>query len=58
MEGAAVAQICTINEIPHLVIRIVSDKAEGTAVEDYNKFTPIVANNSFRIVEHIVKNLS
>lgn len=57
MEGAAVAQVCTVNEVPHLIIRTVSDKADGTAVQDYNKFTPIVANNSFKIVEHVVKNL-
>ncbi len=58
MEGAAVAQVCTVNEVPHLIIRTVSDKADGTAVQDYNKFTPIVANNSFKIVEHLVKNLN
>mgnify|MGYP001584314572 FL=1 len=46
MEGAAVAQVCVINEIPHLIVRTVSDKADGTAVEDYNTFTPIVAHNS------------
>lgn len=54
MEGAAVAQVCVVNETPHLIVRTVSDKADGTAVEDYNKFTPIVAHNSFRIVEWVV----
>jgi len=57
MEGASVGQVCSINEIPHLIIRTVSDKADGTAVEDYNKFTPIVAKNSFEIVGYIVKNI-
>ncbi len=57
MEGAAVAQVCTVNEVPHLIIRTVSDKADGTAVDDYNKFTPIIASNSFKIVESVVKNL-
>ncbi len=57
MEGAAVAQVCVINEVPHLIVRTVSDKADGTAVEDYNKFTPIVAHNSFKMVEWIVGKL-
>ncbi|HIG93923.1 TPA: 5'-methylthioadenosine/adenosylhomocysteine nucleosidase [Candidatus Woesearchaeota archaeon] len=57
MEGAAVAQVCVINEIPHLIVRTVSDKADGTAVQDYNQFFPIVANNSFKIVEFVVSHL-
>src|SRR3989338_2283008 len=55
MEGAAVAQVCNVNNIPHLIIRTVSDKANGTAVKDYNQFTPLVAENSFKIVEYLVK---
>ena len=58
MEGAAVAQVCVINEIPHLIVRTVSDKADGTAVQDYNQFFPIVANNSFKIVEFVVSHLN
>lgn len=54
MEGAAVAQVCVINEIPHLIVRTMSDKADGTAVEDYNRFFPIVAHNSFKIVQWVV----
>ena len=57
MEGAAVAQVANINNIPHLIVRTMSDKADGTAVEDYNKFRTIVASNSFKIVYHIIKNL-
>ena len=57
MEGASVAQVCIINEIPHLIIRTVSDKADGTAVQDYNTFFPIVAHNSFRIVDWVVKGI-
>ncbi len=55
MEGVAVAQVCVLNEIPHLIVRTMSDKADGTAAEDYNKFTPLVAHNSFKIVEWVVE---
>lgn len=57
MEGAAVAQVCHINEIPYLVVRTMSDNADGTAVKDYNKFTPIVASNSFKIVDNLLEHL-
>lgn len=57
MEGAAVAQVCVVNEIPHLIIRTVSDKADGTAVEDYNSFKDVVAVNSFKIVETVLRGL-
>ncbi len=56
MEGAAVAQVCHINEIPHLVIRTISDKADNSAVVDYNNFKNIVAKNSFKIVDFVLKN--
>ncbi len=55
MEGATVAQVCTINNIPHLIIRTISDQANGTAVKDYNAFKHIAAENSFKIVENIIQ---
>ncbi len=57
MEGAAVAQVCVMNEVPHVVIRTVSDKADGSAVADYNTFKSTVAHNSFAIVCHVVQHL-
>ena len=57
MEGAAVGQVCVVNNIPHLIIRTTSDKANESAVLDYNSFKSIVAMNSFKIVHHILKNL-
>lgn len=58
MEGAAVAQVCSINGVPHIIIRTVSDKADGTAVSDYNKFKALVAHNSFIIVKTIIEKLN
>lgn len=37
MEGAAVGQIAFINGIPYLIIRSMSDKADGNLSEDYEK---------------------
>lgn len=58
MEGAAVAQVCVVNEVPHLIVRTVSDKADGMAVEDYNRFFPLVAKNSLTMVEFLLKNIN
>ena len=38
MEGAAVAQVCAEHQIPCLVIRTVSDRADGKAGKDFSVF--------------------
>ena len=38
MEGGAIAQVCSLNNIPFLIVRTMSDKANGDAVSDFNKF--------------------
>ncbi len=57
MEGAAIAQVCTLNKVPFLIVKTISDKADGTAVKDFNKFLPIAAKNSFNVVRTILQNL-
>jgi len=54
MEGASVAQVCTVNKVPFLIIRTISDKADAEASINFNKFLPKVAKNSFFMVRHIL----
>jgi 5'-methylthioadenosine/S-adenosylhomocysteine nucleosidase len=54
MEGAALAQVCSFNGIPCLVVRTVTDKADGGAVGDFNAFLPIVAKNSFSVLHSVL----
>jgi 5'-methylthioadenosine/S-adenosylhomocysteine nucleosidase len=56
MEGGSIAQVCTLNEIPFIIVRTVSDKADGTAAADFNKFLPVVARNSFNVVMNLLLN--
>lgn len=56
MEGAAAGQVCTVNNIPFLIVRTISDKANEEAAADFENLLPEIANNSFRIVSHILKN--
>ena len=53
MEGAAVAQVCTIHQIPFLIIRTISDKANADSPIDFPRFLPTVAQKSFAVVKHI-----
>jgi adenosylhomocysteine nucleosidase len=57
MEGAAVAQVCYMNEVPHVVIRSMSDKADGSAHVNFAEFTVLAADRSFAIVSEMVQKL-
>lgn len=50
MEGAAVAQICSMLEVPFIVIRSCSDNANTEAHTDYLTFVEIAAVNSAQMV--------
>ena len=50
VEGAAVAVVCIKYNIPFVVIRALSDKADGNAHESYENFGDTAADNSSRIV--------
>ncbi|PSU96288.1 5'-methylthioadenosine/adenosylhomocysteine nucleosidase [Photobacterium kishitanii] len=49
MEGAAVAQVAFMFNKPFVVIRTISDKADGSAHFDYPKLKQITADNSVAI---------
>lgn len=55
MEGAAVAQVCTLNQTPFLIVRTISDKADGDAVKDFNAFLPVVAHNSYAVLRAVLE---
>jgi adenosylhomocysteine nucleosidase len=57
MEGAAVAQVCSMNQIPYVVIRSMSDKADGSAHVNFVEFTKQASENSFKIVEDMIRHL-
>ena len=57
MEGAAIAHAAFLNEIPYVVIRAISDKADGSAHMDYPEFERAAAAHSAKLVENLVKRL-
>lgn len=50
MEGAAIAQACWLNGIPFVVVRAISDKADGSDVVDYPVFEEQAARRCAAIV--------
>ena len=57
MEGASVAVICIRYAIPFVVIRALSDKADGAAHDSYENFGDIAALNSSKIVLKMLEKM-
>jgi adenosylhomocysteine nucleosidase len=57
MEGSAVAQTCFLNEVPFVIIRSISDKANGEAPASFGEFTALAARRSSDMVESIIESI-
>ena len=55
MEGAAIGQVCTVNQIPFAVIRAISDGGNEDAVMDFPTFVKIAAAKSAGVVRAFLK---
>lgn len=56
MEGASIAQAATLNKIPFIVIRAISDKADGSAEMDYPTFENQAAEHCAKMVLEFVRS--
>lgn len=56
MEGAAIAHTCYLNQIPFVVIRAISDKADQSADVNFEEFTEVAARNASKMIESILEN--
>lgn len=57
MEGAAIAQTAWLNEVPFVIIRAISDKADDSANMDYEMFEKMAIEHSFRLTVGFIKAL-
>lgn len=57
MEGASVALVCTLNQVPFLVARTISDKADGGAAVNYVDFLPQASLNSLDLIQHMLAGM-
>ena len=53
MEGAAIAQVCFLNNIPFVVIRAISDIPNGNNQMDYNIFVKKAAQNCAEFIKKL-----
>ena len=56
MEGAAVGHTCWLNGVPFLILRAMSDKADGTAQTTYEEFSNEAAVNSSHILRNMLRH--
>lgn len=57
MEGAAIAHTAYLNEVSCVIIRAISDKADGSAAEDYPTFEKKAIEHSVRLVRNLVSRI-
>lgn len=57
MEGASIAHVCYLNKTPFVIIRAMSDKADGSADVVYDEFVKDAAHNSKDIVLNMLKSM-
>jgi adenosylhomocysteine nucleosidase len=55
MEGAGIAQTCYLNHIPFVIIRAISDKADGSDIVNYEDFEKKAAHDCASLVLEMIK---
>ena len=58
MEGGAIAQVAYVNRVPFVILRAISDKADGSAELDYPTFEKLAAANCAAVTEALAKRLA
>jgi adenosylhomocysteine nucleosidase len=58
MEGAAVGQVAMLNQVPYLVIRSMSDKADANLTDDYKANLEASIKNGVAMVLSMVKGVA
>ncbi|MDF2538031.1 MAG: hypothetical protein K0S76_1052 [Herbinix sp.] len=57
MEGAAIAQAAYLNNLPFLIIRAISDKADHSAEMSYSLFEEMAIRNTVKLLGGLIEKL-
>lgn len=57
MEGAAIAQTAWLNQVPFVIIRAISDKADGSAEMAYSEFEMKAIEHTVHLVTGMLRNM-
>lgn len=55
MEGAAIGQTAYLNQVPCLIVRSISDKADDSAQMDYEEFEQMAIRHSVNLTKAIIE---
>ena len=58
MEGAAMAHVAYLNQVPFVIIRAISDKADNSAQMNYEEFKAQAIVHTVRLVKEFVSKLA
>lgn len=58
MEGAAIAQVSYLNNIPFIVIRSISDTPNGNNAITFDKFVELASKRCARILKEVLKDIT
>ena len=56
MEGAAVAQVAFQENIPWVIIRVISDSADDSAADEFSNFISNYSKSSWNIIYSVLIN--
>ncbi|NMB42512.1 MAG: 5'-methylthioadenosine/adenosylhomocysteine nucleosidase [Clostridiales bacterium] len=57
MEGASIAHVAVLNNTPFLIIRAISDKADGSAQMDYYQFEALAIERTVKLLIELIPSL-
>lgn len=58
MEGGSIGTVCYVNHVPFVILRVMSDDADGHAPENFPAFAAQSAETSIRITAEVVRRLT
>jgi len=56
MEGAAIAQVCKLSDIPFIVIRSISDTPNGNNQMDYNEYAKLASKKCAEFIKKLLED--
>lgn len=56
MEGAAIAHVCYLHDVPFCIIRSMSDQADEKGQMSFDEFAPIASKRSADITKYVLEN--
>ncbi len=57
MEGAAVGFVCSLHQVPFVILRTISDRADHSAAVDYESFLPVASEQSYEAVSQMLSTM-